>query len=156
MRYVCALFIFAWLVSISACAGDEPIGSIGLGWGPVRENDSTTSYKAVTAGYRLSDHFEATAGSIISGNPNLGQNGRFDYRTTWYGINYVEVESWLHGGVGLVKLTRQTTHLTSPYQFEITFGVHYDAIALTYLHLSNGHTGGKNYGEDMMVLSYGF
>ena len=135
------------------------VNQLSIGYGPVRENDGAT-YRTIRLDDRLSTHFIGNIGGIIGGDaPQKGlhdANSRFDYRTFWIGGSFIEVEKYLFGSVGIVRLTKQTSHLTSPYQFLITFGVHYEAASLSYVHLSNGHTGGKNYGEDMLVLGYGF
>lgn len=158
-------FIFVLMVALTtpALADCDPstcmVNQLSIGYGPVRENDGA-DYRTFRFDDRMFEHFEANVGGIIGGDvPQTGlhdTDSKFDYRTIWIGGSFIEVEQYLFGSVGIVRLSRQTAHLTSPYQFLIQFGVHYDAVSLTYVHLSNGHTGGKNYGEDMLVLGYGF
>jgi len=151
-----ALILLLLLAVSTPALADDMAGTFGFGWGPVRENDSAINYKAIKLGYRVSEHVQLIAGAITGGSHYITPYQKYDYDTDWYGVNYLEVEQYLVGGIGIVKLTRQTRHLTSPYQFVLSFGAHYGPWTAAYQHLSNGHTGGQNYGEDMLIFSYGF
>lgn len=147
--------LFVPATALAEDPGALAMDQLSIGYGPVRENDGA-SYRTIRLDDRMFTHFEGNVGAILGGNIPANTGTRFDYRTFWIGGSLLEVEQYLYGSIGIVRLSRQTTHLTSSYQFLIQFGVHYDAWSLGYVHLSNGHTGGKNYGEDMVVVGYGF
>ena len=147
MKYL--VLVVALLFNTPCFADDAPFT---LGIGPVRENDGV-GYKVLTATYEFMPHLQVITGGIVKGSYTTAKS---DYHVAWGGVQFIESEQWLYGGVGLVKLSRKTEHLTSPYQFYLTFGVHYDPFILSYDHLSNGNTGGANYGEDMIVLAIEF
>lgn len=76
--------------------------------------------------------------------------------TSWVAISDELIDRDLFAGFGLAFITRQTTTLTSPYQFMTTFGYHHDGWVLSVRHLSNGGLRGANIGENLIVLSWDF
>lgn len=76
--------------------------------------------------------------------------------TSWVAISDELIDRNLFAGFGLAFITRQTTTLTSPYQFMTTFGYHHDGWVLSVRHLSNGGLRGANIGENLIVLSWDF
>lgn len=108
-----------------------------------------------------------------------GQRGRaliFDYRpenthwdfsagnishtlnrdTSWMGVQYMIVDRDLFAGFGPALISRQTSTLTSQYQFITTFGWHHGHWALAVRHISNGGTRGDNIGENLVTLGWNF
>jgi hypothetical protein len=76
--------------------------------------------------------------------------------TSWVALSDDLIDRDLFAGFGLALITRQTTTLTSPYQFMTTFGYHHDGWVLSVRHLSNGGLRGVNIGENLIVLSWDF
>lgn len=92
-------------------------------------------------------HLEFSAGNI---SHTLNRD------TSWVGVQYMIVDRDLFAGFGPALITRQTSTLTSQYQFITTFGWHHDHWALAVRHISNGGTRGDNVGENLVTLGWSF
>lgn len=55
--------------------------------------------------------------------------------------------------IGVIEINIPTPYLTSKYQFLDNIGYRFGAYKLTFRHISNGNTGGRNGGESMIYLS---
>lgn len=142
------LAIFAALWGCSAFAD-----SLTLGYGGVREYGKLSNYQVLTADWQFTNHLELSVGDVVGGKPDIyQQNAR--YNVGWCGVSFVEREDYLFDSIGVVRITHKTYHLTSPYQFYLVFGVKNGPWSISYRHLSNGGTGGANYGEDMAVIGF--
>ena len=145
------LFVAGLLLFSTSALAD----SLTLGFGDVREYGKLTDYQVLTVDWYPTTHFGFVGGDLVGGKPDRYRNNA-RYNVAWYGVALTEDLGNLYDSIGYVKLSRQTYHLTSPYQFYLTFGLRLGSWGVSYRHLSNGGTGGANFGEDMVVATYTF
>jgi len=91
--------------------------------------------------------WDLTAGNI---------SGTADGRDTSFLVaSYMIVDQHLWASFGPGLVTRQTSTLTSQYQFMTTFGYHHDdEWAVGVRHLSNGGLRGNNVGENLVFFTW--
>ena len=87
---------------------------------------------------------------------NIGGAGRDNRDTTFVAASYQIVDEHLWASFGPALITHQTETLTSTYQFMTTFGYHKGNWAFGVRHLSNGGLRGKNIGENLVFVGWGF
>lgn len=159
-----SLMLMMFLLFPITCIASTKYLPFEIGYGDMRENASLNDYHVLTLGWRFTQHWTAVAGTLMGGpKGNYVLDGHDvpgpDLADNFGGIQFQEWEQYLMGGVGLVRISRQTVDLTSRWQYYLTFGVHYGKLSFSYRHLSDGHFligSGANYGEDMLILGYNF
>lgn len=158
MKY---LIILLMLLPSFVLADNVP--PLELGYGVMRENTSLTDYHVLVLGWRFNQYFTAVGGTLLGkAKSNWEISGHYvtgpDLQDNFVGGQLQLWEQYLVGGIGIIRLSRTTPDLTSPYQFFLRFGVHYNGYSLNYEHISNGHLigGGGNAGEDLLVASFNF
>ncbi len=73
--------------------------------------------------------------------------GSVSKRFTWKG--------WFAQG-GIAATNSDTEVLSRHWQFQTGIGYRYQRLTLSLRHLSNANTGGRNRGENLLLLQYGF
>lgn len=151
------------LIPAVSFAAPMPKNPIDIGIGTMRENGSTAGYRVLTFGWLFQPNIAVVGGALLGGRKGSwnvdGKNVPGpDMSDSFLGLQAQIWEKYLYGGVGVVRLRHQTYDLTSPYQFYLTWGVHLGNWSFSYRHLSNGKIlgGGRNAGEDLLVLGYRF
>jgi len=61
-----------------------------------------------------------------------------------------------YGQFGVAMTNSDNEVLSEHWQFQSGIGYRYNRFTLTLRHLSNGNTGGRNRGENYLMLQYGF
>lgn len=157
-------FLLFLLLMPAICVANTTYPPFEVGYGVMRENHSLNDYHVLILGWRFQPHWAAVGGTLMGGpKNNWVVDGHDvsgpDLADNFVGVQFQEWEQYLMGGIGLVRLSRQTLDLTSRWQYYLTFGVHFGGWSLSYRHLSDGHFligSGSNYGEDLLVFGYNF
>lgn len=143
-------FIFALVglaLSTMAHAG------MHVGVGPVDEIDGqTTAMAAVTWETDKTHPWEFLVGTIHRRTPDPTSTPDVYFlaiskRFTWRGW-------FVQGGVAMTS--SDTDVLSRHWQFQTGLGYRYQRFTASVRHLSNANTGGRNRGENYLLLSYGF
>lgn len=144
MRYLLILLLFCNTASFAM--------PLTLGLGGVRDINSLTKCRVITADIEPSQYLMLSGGSIFDGNDKLLPSQTCN--VSWVGGGLVIRRDNIFDAVEYIRLNHMDSQLTSPYEFYIIFGLDLDNWEVSYRHISNGGTGGDNSGQDMFVLSY--
>ncbi|MDE1984240.1 MAG: acyloxyacyl hydrolase [Gammaproteobacteria bacterium] len=141
----CRIAAAALLVLLLVPLAAQAQGSLGIGYTGMHDGQRG---RVLVFNYRPdASHWDFSVGNI---SHTLNRD------TSWVGVQYMIVDRDLFAGFGPALITRQTSTLTSQYQFITTFGWHHGHWALAVRHLSNGGTRGDNVGENLVTLAWQF
>ncbi len=85
-------------------------------------------------------------------NNNTSQNLSTDYASA----SAIYLNNHFFYGIGGMVISNQTYQLTSRYQFIETVGYNFSFGAILFQHISNGNTGGRNLGVNLLEYEFHF
>lgn len=148
MSRVCfLLFIVLVIATGNANAGFHA----GAAW--VDEIDGVASHALTLSWETPAQHpWEFMLGYIAARNAAAARTpdvyfGSVSKRFTWRG--------WFVQG-GIAATNSETEALSRHWQFQTGIGYRYQCLTFSLRHLSNANTGGRNRGENLLLVQYGF
>ena len=148
MRSMLFTFVLLSLVPVSST-----LAGVHVGLAQVDEIEGVTS-KAATLSWETDQRhpWEFMGGVIKARNDARLSSPRVIFgsvskRFTWHG--------WFaHGGIAATN--SDTEELSRHWQFMTGIGYRYQRLTVSVRHLSNANTGGRNRGENLFLLQFGF
>ncbi len=146
-RSLCCIGLMALLNLSVATAG------VHVGIGAVDEIEGVSSKTATLSWETKARHpWEFMAGVIDARDAPAMHTPRVYFasiskRFTWNG--------WFAQG-GIAATNSDTEALSEHWQFMTGIGYRYQRFTVSLRHLSNANTGGRNRGENLLLLQYGF
>jgi hypothetical protein len=146
-------FASAVLLSFAALAAAPALASIHVGAGPVDEIEGEGSWHASVAWLTEQTHpWEFIVGYIDGRDaPALSTPDVYwvsaSKRFTWRG--------WFAQS-GVAWTDSDTEVLSKHFQFQTGIGYDFGRVSISLRHLSNANTGGRNRGENLLLLDYAF
>lgn len=127
--------------------------AVFIGLGTVDEIDGVESASATLSWETAETHPWEIMGGVIRARHNAHLRtprvlfATMSKRFTWKGL-------FIQGGIATTS--SDTEVLSGHWQFVTAFGYRYDRFTVSVRHLSNADTTGRNRGENLFLLQYGF
>lgn len=144
-------FALAVLASIAALTAVPALAGVHIGAGPVDEIEGEGSWHASVAWLTEQVHpWEFIAGRID------GRDGAGFVTPDVYWVSASKRLTWRHWFVqsGVAWTDSDTEALSKHFQFQTGIGYDFGRVSISLRHLSNANTGGRNRGENLLLLDY--